>query len=355
MRSLVRVYVYRAFLPSSWLHEVAGRDSALWEMPLSFDSNHYAGVIREYGYDPVGFSSVPMMPALTHEADEQVLRCCSYNVGDVLQPDQQILFSTGIGMSGCPHMGTVSQIVRARMLQKAGYRMQLVLGDIDAYTGRNITWSKMQELAERYSRFITSLGFSADGLCPRRQSTSEHMLTCLSLVARRMSFELASGSEEDLHDDYARRRVVAQQMTFSRIYSLSLMCADFIAPLLSGDASKVIVFLGIDEHRYVLAARNILKAMGEEFERCVQCDISALYSPLIKGFSGFPKMSKSFPESSIALTDSASDIRDKVLGDRHLERDPKDNAVYQLICALRGSTRERVERLRAAYESGRGV
>lgn len=165
---------------------------------LSFDSKYYASIIREYGYDPVGFSSVPMMPALANRADEQALWCCSYNVEAVLDPDGQTLFSTGVGMSGCPHMGTVSQIAKAKMLQEAGYRVQLVLGDIDAYTGRNITWSKTQELAERYSHFITALGFSSDILCPRRQSTSEYMLTCLSLVARHMSYELACDSEEDL-------------------------------------------------------------------------------------------------------------------------------------------------------------
>jgi len=58
-------------------------------------------------------------------------------------------------------MGTLSQILKAIRLQQAGIPVQIVLGDLDAYNGKNLQFERTQELVERYHAFILNLGFNA--------------------------------------------------------------------------------------------------------------------------------------------------------------------------------------------------
>ncbi|MEK7219470.1 MAG: hypothetical protein AAB687_02220 [Patescibacteria group bacterium] len=61
--------------------------------------------------------------------------------------DERVIATTGFGLSGTPHMGTLSQILRALRLQQAGIPVQVVLGDLDAYNGKNTPLDRAHELA----------------------------------------------------------------------------------------------------------------------------------------------------------------------------------------------------------------
>ena len=61
--------------------------------------------------------------------------------------------------------------------------------------------------------------------------------------------------------------------------------------------------------------------------------IKAIYSPLISGFNGFPKMSKSFPESSLNIEDSEETIAQKIINDTYLLND-NSTVTIQLMKAI---------------------
>ena len=65
----------------------------------------------------------------------------------------------GIGINGIPHLGTVSQILKAIYLQKCGFNVQIILGDLDVYGARSTSLDKINKLIKKYKHFIVSLGF----------------------------------------------------------------------------------------------------------------------------------------------------------------------------------------------------
>lgn len=300
-----------------------------------FTTSWYDQVIKEYGYDPIGFASVNhRLGDMPPEMVGQLWLCeyafaCSMDIS-------KTLYTTGIGLSGVPHMGTISQILRTIMLQRYGCNVQIVLGDIDAYTGRGELWDSTQELKDQYDQFILNMGFMSDRGILRAQADNSNVFRAQSKIAKYFEDSTAERSEEDLHQFYVDHAKVEDDMTFRRKYSLALMCSDFIDPLIDGNYKHVVVFLGVDEHRYVYVARKILRDMSVEFSVLKGKTISALYSPIIQGFNGFPKMSKSFPESSLSLMDTMDVIRKRIMEHEEKSEDPRNDVVFQLMTPFLG-------------------
>lgn len=111
-------------------------------MSFVFDEKAYKSIIEEFGYDTSfidGFSKP--IKNFTKRDLQRIFLCHSglYNFNSARSSDK--LVTSGLGISGIPHIGTLSQIYRLELLSQAGYRTQLVLGDLDAYCGKkNSFW-----------------------------------------------------------------------------------------------------------------------------------------------------------------------------------------------------------------------
>ena len=128
------------------------------------------------------------------------------------------------------------------------------------------------------------------------------------------------------------------------------MTADFLDLLCNHGYDGVLVMLGIDEHRYVLFAQNVFEKMLQD-DMFKQGIIAAIYSPMIKGFYGYPKMSKSFPESSINTETSKDEIIERLMNGEGDYVNPYDNVVFQIMTQVGGySTQELKERFVACKE-----
>lgn len=279
-----------------------------------FNEDYYLEVIESFGYNPLKFNKINFTLPGIDISEMSNLWLCSYNIDENFNPRSKTLFTTGIGLSGVPHLGTISQITRAIKLCKNN-DVQIVLGDVDAYTGRKTSWENTELLKNKYEKFIKNMGF--DGIIRGQSAPDSNVYVTHSKICKYFSHEIAEQSEEDLHELYVSNGKVEKDMTFNREYSLSLMCADFIDPLINKNYDEVVVFLGLDEHKYVQAANKVLTALSDEFPQVKGKSIKAMYSPLISGFNGFPKMSKSFPKSSINIEDSTESITQKILNDNY--------------------------------------
>ena len=113
-------------------------------------------------------------------------------------------------------------------------------------------------------------------------------------------------------------------ITFPVKLSILLMISDFL--YFRNSADSVLVMLGLDEHRYVRLARELNQRLRYDL------NLGSLYSRLTKGLSGYPKMSKSIPESSINVADSPEHIRTKIMDDRSDDSDPLESTVFQMMC-----------------------
>lgn len=125
---------------------------------MEFDKKYYNKVIRENNYNPLEFK---MMETSFFGIPADIMKqkwLCHSGI-DCVNSKSNLIITTGVGLSGIPHMGTLSQILRIIFLQKQGFNVQLVLGDLDSYNARGKTLSEVIELSKKYKEFINKLGF----------------------------------------------------------------------------------------------------------------------------------------------------------------------------------------------------
>jgi tryptophanyl-tRNA synthetase len=129
---------------------------------MVFNNDYYLKLIKEFNYNPLDFNSINFnLKKIKKEVLEQKW-LCHFNAdifADKLNNNEKSVITTGIGLSGSPHMGTLSQIFRIIFLQKNGIDTQMVLGDLDSYNARNQNLDVVKERAEIYKNFILDLGY----------------------------------------------------------------------------------------------------------------------------------------------------------------------------------------------------
>ena len=287
-------------------------------------------MLAEFGYTPFDLRRFEFALAgldadtlnaryLCHHHGEQYLRAAS----------GRRLVTTGFGMSGLPHLATVSHILKMVELQRGGERCQIVLGDLDAYNGKARPYAEVRELAERFRDFSVLLGFDPEAGIVRSQEGHLPALEAMYLLGRYVDQADFDEAEEDNHGYYAARGLVDESMTFRRALSLSLMAADFVA--LGQDHDAVLVMLGVDEHRYVRFAQQARGRLDEHAPLRADFALTAAYTRMVRGFGGHPKFSKSIPGSAIDVTTPPAEVRRLLADEPPL---PERSATYQLMCQL---------------------
>lgn len=299
--------------------------------PVIFSEDYYQHIVREHGYDTFELERFTFdLSGLS--ADELNVRwLCHHRAADFLAtPQPNRIITTGFGMSGVPHMGTVSQIRGITALQNGGERCQVVLGDLDAHNGKGRSLEQTRELADRFAGFCRRMGFDDTTGILRNQFNDLDCLRnmyLLSFYAEDADFNRA---EEDNHSYYASMGIVDDRMTFRRKMSLALMAADLVT--VGQDFDAVLVMLGVDEHKYVRFTREVVQRFGDDTSLRGGFTLASVYSRLTNGFEGHPKMSKSIPGSSINMTTTPEEIVARVMGDE--ARAPQSSPSYQLICQM---------------------
>ena len=299
--------------------------------PVIFSEDYYQRVVREHGYDAFDLERFTFSLAGL-SADELNVRWLCHHGGRsfLATPQAARIITTGFGMSGVPHMGTVSQILGITRLQAGGERCQIVLGDLDAHNGKGRPLGQVRELADRFVGFCRSLGFSDTAGVLRSQYDDLDCLRDMYLLGFYADDADFDRAEEDNHGYYASMAIVDDRMTFRRKMSLALMAADFVA--LGQDHDAVLVLLGIDEHKYVRFTREVTQRFGRDTHLRGDFTLASVYSRLAAGFGGHPKMSKSIPGSSISVMTPPQEIATLLMGDE--ARTPETSPSYQLTCQM---------------------
>ena len=261
---------------------------------VKFDDCYYKEVIKKYKYNEMDFKPIDYsMKNISKEILSEKWLC--HHNGDVfaaaLKKNKKVIITTGIGLSGTPHMGTLSQILRAIFLQKAGFTVQFVLGDFDSYNARNQSLEVLKERAEHYRQFIIKLGFDTVKGILRTQSDHLEVLKTAYLISNCLNDQDFLEAEEDLSELYKKEKIY-NGIDFRVKQAILLMVADFIHLGMVEEYKNVMVMLGLEEHLYVAIARKVVERMK------LDMDVSAMYSRIIKGLNGYPKMSKSIKGSA---------------------------------------------------------
>jgi tryptophanyl-tRNA synthetase len=313
----------------------AAADNGL-AMPASdgrvvFSEHYYRDVVRKFGYDTFDLERFTFSLAGLG-AEELNLRWLCHHGGDLFlaAPAGSRIITTGFGMSGVPHMVTVTQILGISRLQAGGERCQIVLGDLDAHNGKGRPLARTRELADRFATFCRRLGFDDRAGVLRNQFDAGECLRNLYLLGYYADDADFDRAEEDNHRYYASLGIVDDRMTFRRKISLALMASDFVT--LGQRFDAVLVMLGIDEHKYVRFTTEIADRLDAGTALRGDFTLASIYSRLTAGFGGHPKMSKSIPASSINVESTPDQIVARVASDEATT--PDTSPAYQLICQM---------------------
>lgn len=319
---------------------------------FQYTEEYYIDVIKKYGYDPFTFGRFDFNIGSMTDDELNLRYLCHQNVNKYLEtPTEKRLVLTGFGMSGVPHLGSISQIIRLINFQNEGENCELILGDLDAYNGRGVPLEKATALAHKFRIFATKLGLNKPTSTIRIQSESSNEILNFYLLGKYSTDDSLSKYEEDIHDLYVSKGIVSHDLNFPRRMSLMLMVSDFISAGQTYDS--VVGIIGIDEHKYVLYAKEIQSRILKS-ESGLRSDfgLSCIYNRLNKGFGDYPKMSKSFPESGIKVTDSPQKIT-SLLSNEPTPENPYESLVFQLMIQLHYLKHDRVEEVVGYYNTPR--
>lgn len=289
---------------------------------IKYDDKYYNNVIKKYNYELV--ESLPKKNCL----DINSKWYCSYNIKpflDGIGTNKKQLVIMGMGINGIPHIGTLSQMLKAIYLQKQGLNVQIILGDLDVYGARGKNLKDINKLIIKYKSFLVKLGFDETKGKIRNQYDYPEIIRTSFLLSSFIKDYDFEEIEEDINDLYKTEKVYIG-MNFNVKQSISLMFADFIHPGLIEGFNNVLIISGLDEHGYVWKANEIRKRMG------INMTISGLYSKMIRGLNDYPKMSKSIPNSNIDVSCTKKELK-KILSYEDFNYNNAENSfVYQLMC-----------------------
>lgn len=315
---------------------------------FEYNEQYYADVIKQFGYDPLTFDSFDFDIGSITDSELNMRYLCHQGAETYLKTDKASrLVLTGFGMSGVPHLGSISQIIRLISFQNAGENCELILGDLDAYNGRGVAYNEANQLAHRFRSFAIKLGLNKPNASIRIQSESSSEIKNFYLLGKYSTDDNLEKYEEDIHDLYVDKGVVHKDLNFPRRMSLMLMVSDFISAGQKYDS--VMGIIGIDEHKYVLYAKEIQSRMTDNASG-LRSDfaLSCIYNRLNKGFGSYPKMSKSFPESGIKVTDSPEKIA-RLLRAEPTPPNPYESLIFQLMIQLHYLSCVDLERMLSVY------
>ncbi|MFB6139200.1 MAG: hypothetical protein ABEJ26_02050 [Halosimplex sp.] len=327
-------------------------------------TDHYDTVRERNGYDRVDGPLDP--PGAAHRR-----RFVAVDDPGVLERvrDRRTLVTTGVGMTGPPHLGTVGQIRTAVAFQRAGLDVQFVIADLEPYHN-GAPLERVRALAERYRAFVRDLGFDPDRGRLRTQEEARDVMHTAQLLAPYYDPDSwADGGastgdpptewERAVSDAYERadERRAADPVDEGRdpgfpgptseaadAHSAVLHGVDFLHPLYAGEYEQIVLSFGIDEHHLTRMARRFRDAAS------VEGRIAGVYTRMIPGFDGAPKMSKSIPGSRVSLAMDEATIRERIANDDGGDRD--SSPVFQAMSLASDYDADRLERVVAACEAG---
>lgn len=300
---------------------------------MDFNEEYYRRTIAEYNYNPLDFAPMEFEFSSIPVDVMKAKWLCHSGIDKIDCTKKDYIVTTGVGLSGIPHMGTLSQILRTIFLQQHGVNVQMVLGDFDSYNARGKELAYVADLSMRYEEFIHRLGFNDKLGVVRNQRNYPEINQLAYLLSKYVTDQDFDETEEELSKLYIEKKVYPG-ITFPVKQAILLMVSDFIN--LSKNCRNIVVMLGLEEHKYVLLARKIMERAA------IPSNLYAMYSRIIRGLNGYPKMSKSIPGSAITVNMSASEIRHII----DIEKDdydiPENSVLFQMMTAVSDYSAEEI-------------
>ena len=209
------------------------------------------------------------------------------------------------------HLGHFVTVTKLMDLQKAGFKVKILLADIHAMLNRKGGEEEIKKEVENWRKTIKAIGLNAEVVLGSDfQFAKEYQFDVMRL-AQHSTINRGLRSMQEIARD-------VENATISQLWYPLMQVADI-------KHLKADVALGGMEQRKV-------HMMGKDFANVLNYNFIALHTPLITSLKGpGEKMSKSIPGSGISVTDSSEEIK-KIIGGAYCPaKDTKDNPILQMF------------------------
>lgn len=311
--------------------------------------DHYEAVREEFDYDrPAvdvgGLDAGLVERAFAATTDVDALRRAA---------DRDTLVVASAGLTGTPHVGTVAQMYAVKRFEEAGFDTQFLVADYEKYAGGGRDLDVVRDLAADYEAFLDGIGY--DGDVRTQYDDRDVMHTAFRLAPY---FEFDSDLEFDVEPtEWVRRLRTAYEADqvdhedagdtteFARRLTGLLCLADFVHPTLADGYDQTVFVLGVDEHALVLANEYYLE------DAPVDPAFEGLFTRMVPGLDGYPKMSKTIPGSGIAMDMPPGRVR-RLVREADDGAPPAESTVYQMLALVSEYDADRLAELEAACRRG---
>ena len=204
------------------------------------------------------------------------------------------------------HLGHTVVMRKLREFQKLGHKIVLIIGGATAMIGDPsgksetrpaLTKEQVDENAKTYFEQISKV-IDVTDVEVRNNADWLHALNFTDLLKLASQVTVA---QMMTRDDFAKRYSEGKPISIHEFFYPLMQAYDSVAI----DAD--IEFGGTDQRFNTLLGRDIQEAYGRKYPQLV------MLLPLIEGTDGVVKMSKTYPEHCITLTDTANDMFGKVM------------------------------------------
>ena len=230
-------------------------------------------------------------------------------------PSAHSMIVTGYGPTNAPTVGTLSAMLSTKQLQdRTQLPATLIVSDLGAWNSRNVDWLRLEQLRDRILRFLRAIGFNSDTTTLRGHQDHNNLVLA-GLIAKLLTeadFRANRESLDELYQDLGLRGSMLGIM-IDGMYTI----ADILGPLREG-YTRVLMVAGVEEHYFADLAQLVLARAAERYPGQLfppGTASTAVFLDIVPGLAGYPKMSKSIPDSAINLGEPLDAIRHKIVSD----------------------------------------
>lgn len=258
-----------------------------------------------------------------------VLRRFSHNDGAehvVSHAAHGLQVVTGFGPTNAPTAGSLSVMLGIIELQRAlDCPITVVISELGAWNSRNVPWSNLTAVRDQMMAFLRHLGFDQ-----RHGTLRSHLdfgnLARAGKIARFLTRDDFLGHRESLLELYDSHGLLGSEVgiVVDSLYTV----ADILGPAEDG-AHHILMVSGLEEAYFTELARLVLhrQAAVGDLSLGWQATIGALYFRVLEGLAGYPKMSKSIPDSAIHVGMTPDDLVARICTDDPASQAPLLSAI----------------------------
>jgi len=230
---------------------------------------------------------------------------------ELLKKKKQPRVYCGYEPSGPLHLGHFVTIIKLLDLQKAGFKIVILLADVHTLLNRKGNTEEIKKEVERWKKTIKAIGIKAEiVLGSDFEFKKDYQLDIMNL-AQKSTIHRGLRSMQEIARDI-------DNATISQLWYPLMQIADI-------KHLNLDVALGGMEQRKV-------HMLGRDMSKILNYDFVAIHTPLITSLKGpGEKMSKSLPGSGISVTDSLNEIKKTITGAYCPEKTVKDNPILQIL------------------------